>query len=415
MKEFILLLVSFSLFVLSPLQAENTPAPASVEDTAIYATNALGLRLYHFLNEESESLCISPYSIASGLAMVYLGTAGETRHQMSLALSFPGNPQPLAASFCALDLRGTTSLKDSEVVVYRANRLFAQIGNDFRLEYLKSLHADFSAPLKELDFRKSPPVARKWINNWVAMETEQKILNLLPENALTQNTRLVLVNTIYFKAPWMHEFPIEKTTLLPFTLSSNETIQVLTMQSTENYGYKMFDWGEAISIPYRGGDWQLLILLPKVELSEFYNALTLTPEFLTSCNSLPLARVNLSLPKFSISPKTVSLGGALQGLGMLQAFDIPLGSADFDEMAPRHPNDYLFLSNVFHKTYFAIDEKGTEAAAATASVMMRAGGALPKTPPYEVKVNRPFVFALQHTATGTCLFLGRIAQPTNGQ
>ena len=97
---------------------------------------------------------------------------------------------------------------------------------------------------------------------------------------------------------------------------------------------------------------------------------------------------------------------------MKSAFDVPRGSANFDGIAPRKPNDYLYISNVFHKTFIAVDEKGTEAAAATAVVMMKAtaiAGSKPK--PIEVKVDRPFLYAIQHIPSGVCLFLGRVTDP----
>jgi serpin B len=121
--------------------------------------------------------------------------------------------------------------------------------------------------------------------------------------------------------------------------------------------------------------------------------------------------VILHLPKFKLEPPTMSLTKELQGLGMKTAFDQPIGSANFDRLAPRRGNDYLFISEVFHKTFIAVDEKGTEAAAATA-VAMDLGTAIEEpSKPVEVKVDRPFVFAIQHGPSGACLFLGRVTDP----
>jgi serpin B len=97
---------------------------------------------------------------------------------------------------------------------------------------------------------------------------------------------------------------------------------------------------------------------------------------------------------------------------MKTAFNQPKGSANFDKIAPRTPDDYLYISQIFHKTSIAVDEKGTEAAAATAVAMMAATGlAAPKPTPVEVKVDRPFVYAIQHVPSGVCLFLGRVTDP----
>ena len=127
---------------------------------------------------------------------------------------------------------------------------------------------------------------------------------------------------------------------------------------------------------------------------------------------VPSAEIILHLPKFKMEPPVMQLGETLQVLGMKSPFDKPPGSADFDRMAPRKPNDYLYISDVFHKTFLDIDENGTEAAAATAVAMMRATGIeLRPKQPVEVKVDRPFLFAIQHRSTGACLFLGRMVDP----
>jgi serpin B len=133
---------------------------------------------------------------------------------------------------------------------------------------------------------------------------------------------------------------------------------------------------------------------------------------LAGCAKLEARDVDLHLPKFKLEPPTIALAETFQALGMKTAFDVPRASANFDKIAPRKPNDYLYISNVFHKTFIAVDEKGTEAAAATAVVMMRATAiARPKPPPVEVKVDRPFVYAIQHVPSGVCLFLGRVTDP----
>jgi serpin B len=107
----------------------------------------------------------------------------------------------------------------------------------------------------------------------------------------------------------------------------------------------------------------------------------------------------------------MALGRELRALGMKSAFDQPRGSANFDRIAPRRPDDYLCISEVFHKTFLSLDEKGTEAAAATAVAMVTASAVREKPKPIEVRVDRPFLFAIQHRASGACLFLGRLSDP----
>jgi serpin B len=130
------------------------------------------------------------------------------------------------------------------------------------------------------------------------------------------------------------------------------------------------------------------------------------------CTKTKESDVFLHLPKFKFEPPTIQLSDQLQALGMKTAFDIPQGSANFDRMAPRRPNSYLAISEVFHKTFIAVDEKGTEAAAATAVAMMAMTGMFKPPPkPIEVKVDRPFVYAIQHVPSGACLFIGRVTDP----
>jgi len=182
------------------------------------------------------------------------------------------------------------------------------------------------------------------------------------------------------------------------------------MYIQKSFGYTKTNGVTVVSVPYKGNDLQFLIILPdeinglaKVEAG-------LTAEKLATWASLPNQQVKLFLPKFKMQPPTLPLGAALQKLGMTTAFDVPPGSANFDRMAPRKPDDYLYISEVFHKTFISVDEKGTEAAAATAVVMMNKLAMQPLAP-VEVKADHPFLFAIQHRRTGTCLFLGHVVDP----
>ena len=178
-----------------------------------------------------------------------------------------------------------------------------------------------------------------------------------------------------------------------------------------DFGYARREGFRVVTIPYIGGEVQFLVLLPDDTNGLAALEAKLTPELLASCASPRTADVILHLPKFRLEPPVFRLGKVLQSLGMKSAFDQPRGAANFDRMAPRKPDDYLYLSEVFHKTFLTLDEKGTEAAAATAVVMMYASAIIEKPKPIEVRVDHPFVFAIQHRPTGACLFLGRIADP----
>jgi len=165
-------------------------------------------------------------------------------------------------------------------------------------------------------------------------------------------------------------------------------------------------------LPYAGNDLQFLVLLPDDVNGLHALESKLSGDTLAGCAKLQTRDVDLHLPKFKLEPPTMALAEKFEALGMKIAFDKPQGSANFDKMAPRTPRDYLYISQIFHKTFIAVDEKGTEAAAATAVAMM-AGTALrsPPPPPIEVKVDRPFIYSIQHVPSGVCLFLGRVVDP----
>ena len=222
----------------------------------------------------------------------------------------------------------------------------------------------------------------------------------------------MLVNAIYMKAPWADPFTVSATRPEPFHTADGNTKDVPTMRKTGRFGYAHQDDFSVVTLPYAGGAIQFLILLPDQNDGLERLEKRLTPALLNDAGNARPAELELHLPKFKMQPPLFRLGAALKELGMKSAFDVPEGSANFDRMAPRKPNDYLYISEVFHKTFLDLDEKGTEAAAATAVSMARATSApVEKPKPIEVRVDHPFLFAIQHRPSGACLFLGRMLDP----
>jgi serpin B len=293
-----------------------------------------------------------------------------------------------------------------------ANRLFGQQGYEFRQPFLTLTRDTYHAPFQSMDFIRNSSAARLEINAWVEDQTRQRIRDLIPADGIDRDTRLVLVNALYLKAPWAQEFSTNMTKLRPFHLDGGATQDVPTMERQDRFGYSQRDGYRVVTVPYSGGDVQFLILLPDAVDGLAALEANLSPQDLIGAASAKPADVRLQLPKFKLEPPLLRLSEALVGLGMRSAFDKPEGSANFDRMAPRKPDDYLKISEVFHKTFLELDEKGTEAAAATAVVMMRVTSAVGKKPePVEVRVDRPFLFAIQHRPSGACLFLGRVTNP----
>ena len=420
MKRFLILQVFGALLIGMAHGATNF-------DLAAKATNDLAVDLHRQLATGNENLCISPYSIETALAMTFAGADGDTRTEMARVLHL-GNDAGAFASFSALqhsleEMSAKTAelVKQSKkfggptepITLNIANRLFAQTGYAFRETFLSLVKQNFGGAFEPVDFVANPPAVTQHINKWVADQTHERIRDLIPGGALDKTTRLVLANALYLKAPWASEFSANATQPEPFFVRGGAPVDVPMMRKrTRDFGYARHEGFTVISVPYAGNDLQFLILLP-----DDVNGLRtvesgLTSDMLADCAKLERRDVDLHLPKFKLEPPTITLAEKLEALGMKTAFDEPKGSANFDRMAPRKPSDYLYISQVFHKTFIAVDEKGTEAAAATA-VAMLAGSALrsPPPPPIEVKVDRPFVYAIQHVPSGVCLFLGRVTDP----
>jgi len=397
-------------------------------DLAAKATNELAVDLNRQLATGDGNLCLSPYSIQSALAMTYAGADGETRTEMARVLHFPINDGGVPASFFALQRSlQEMSAKTAELVkqskkfdgpsepitLHIANRLFAQNGYKFREAFLSLVKQNFGGAFEPVDFIADPAGATQRINKWVADQTRDRIRDLIPGGALDKTTRLVLANALYLKAPWASEFSDNATQPEPFHVRGGTSVDVPMMRKTDkHFGYAKREGFAAVSLPYIGSELQFLVLLPDDVNGLRALESKLTAELFAECAKLQTRDVDLHLPKFKLEPPTITLAEKFEALGMKTAFDKPQGSANFDKMAPRKPNDYLYISQIFHKTFIAVDEKGTEAAAATAVAMM-AGTALrsPPPPPIEVKVNRPFVYAIQHVPSGVCLFLGRVTDP----
>jgi serpin B len=396
-------------------------------DLAAKATNELGVDLYRQLATGDENLCISPYSIDSALAMTFAGADGETRMEMARVLHFP-NGGDVPASFSALQQSlEQMSAKTAELVknskkfggpsdpitLNIANRLFAQKGYNFREAFLSLLKQNFGGAFEPLDFVADPAAATQHINKWVADQTHDKIRDLIPADALNKLTRLVLTNALYLKAPWADAFSDKTTQPEPFFVHGGGPVDVPMMRKrSEHFGYARHQGFTVVRLPYVGDEVQFVVLLPD-EISGLRGLESkLSGEMFADCATIEKRDVELHLPKFKLEPPTITLAKQFEALGMKTAFDQPQGSANFDKIAPRKPNDYLYISNIFHKTFIDVDEKGTEAAAATAVVMMMATGlARPKPPPIEVKVDRPFIYAIQHVPSGVSLFLGRVTDP----
>ena len=270
--------------------------------------------------------------------------------------------------------------------------------------YLDALASRFGAGLRLVDYRRDPEAARNLINAWVKSQTEGRIPRLLAPGILDTLTRLTLVNAIYLKAPWQVAFDAELTEPSPFTRASGSTVDVPTMAGgLQQLRYAEGSGWKAVELPYAGGSLAMTIVVPD-DLAGFVQRLDAT-QFGQITGALATREVELWLPRFAIQAET-DLAGTLSTLGMPLAFDPQL--ADFSGITAE---ERLYISAVVHQANISVDEKGTEAAAATAVVM--AATAMPADS-VTLRVDRPFLFAVRDLPTGAILFLGQVTDPGAG-
>jgi len=386
-----------SILALTPTLSANTGTSAP----AAQAVNTFGVDVLSKAVPTGNAI-VSPYSIQMALAMTYAGAAGETRKQMARTLHYGDDA---VASFAALSQELNAS-RNKKMTLNIANRLFAQKGYDFLPDYLAVVKRDFGAPVEQMDFSK-PSAAAERINKWVAKQTRDRIRDLISSDAIDASTRLVLANAVYFHAPWEKAFDEKETRPAPFTMLDGKTRDVPMMHLTKEMDFYEAPNFIAVGLPYAGGDFRFVAILPKGDFKKF----ALTTDTFKSLEQMKWIKVVLSMPKFRLEPPTLALSKFLKTAGMPSAFDVPPGSADFSGIAPRKSGDYLAISDVFHKAFLDVSEEGTEAAAATVAIMMTRASILPPAPPPVVNLDRPFYFAIQHRPSGACLFLGRLVEP----
>jgi serpin B len=390
--------------VISP----NVAAP-DLEDL-VGGNSKFAFDLYRYLRQGKgdDNLFYSPYSISLALAMTYAGARGETERQMADTLHFTLPQERLHPTFNGLGLelasRGEGAEgKDGEGFRLNiVNAIWGQEGYEFLPEFLDTLAENYGAGLRLLDFAGDAEAARITINDWVSEQTEGRIEDLLPQGVIDALTRLVLTNAIYFNAAWANPFEEAITADGTFHLLDGGEAIAPMMRQTESFGYTEGEGYQAVELPYDGRELSMVILLPEAgEFEPFDNSLD-AGRVNGILKDLAYRQVALTMPKFEFE-SDLSLAETLAAMGMPDAFT---SAADFSGMTGARD---LFISNVIHKAFVAVDEAGTEAAAATAVIMKELSAAVEE--PVEVTVDHPFIFLIRDIETGTILFVGRVTNP----
>lgn len=385
----------------------NPNLPEAGLQTLVDGNNAFALDIYQALRSQSENLILSPYSISLALAMTYAGAREQTESQMAQVLHFNQPQSQLHPAFNALDLALEKSPKGFEenqqpMTLNIANAIWAEQTFTFLPAFLDTIALNYGAGIHLADFVNQYEPARKDINQWASDQTKKKIQNLLPENSLDASTRMVLVNAIYFKADWLNQFDPNSTSDAPFFLLDDSQVTVKMMYDHMYIPYMQGDGYQAVELPYAGDTAAMDIIIPDAGTFEAFESSFDQVSYTALVNEMQSAQVDLSLPKFTFT-KDFNLGEVLSSMGMSAAFDPDV--ADFSGMTG---DKDLYIGKVLHKAFVAVDEKGTEAAAATAVVMMPTSAMLS---PIVLEVNHPFLFIIRDKVNGQILFIGRVLDP----
>ena len=402
------------LVAASDLSRVSTSAARADILAASKGMNAFGADLYSVLAKSAGNgnLVFSPASIETALAMTFAGAANDTAAEMAATLHFQLQGDALHQAFNSLDtLLESRSWqgkdpegKDQGVLVKTANSLWAQKDETFEKLFLDTLAKDYGAGIRLVDYKTAAEDARQTINKWVADQTADKIQNLVPDGALDSLTRLVFVNAVYLDATWAWQFDKAATHDGGFATLAGPAVTTPMMSQNAGFAYAKGQGWQAVELPYVQGQLAMLLIVPDAGRFVSVEAQLKDGLVQTAAAALTTAgEVDLTMPKFKFRTQS-PLADALKALGMQEAFDA--NAADFSGMSKQ---ESLYISDVIHEAYIAIDEEGTEAAAATAVIMRTSAAPMEQV---QLTIDRPFLFALRDKDTGAILFLGRVTDPT---
>ncbi|KAK7866102.1 hypothetical protein R5R35_011620 [Gryllus longicercus] len=402
---------TFTFFILGVAYAaaQTGCAPNSQEDRSyrkvVAALDAFAINLYQEVrSEEAGNVVVSPLSAAVVLALTWIGANGRTAQQLGDVLHLPLSRMIVAEGFrLVMDTLPTSNNQsDGEALLQLANRIYIQNGFDINQTFSEVAVEDFRSGVEALNFAESEN-ARNLINQWLANNTNDKILDAIPPGVITAATRLILVNTVLFSAMWLHQFPKSATTNETFHLSETEQDNVSMMHGSFMLEYSNLPEfnAKAVKLPYRSADSEsyMLILLPNsVEGLETLER-NLGQLYMPSLQFAP-RQVKVHLPCFSIE-KRIPIDKLVQQLGITTLFG---AQADLSGISYAS----LSVSNVMQKAYIRVDENGTEAAAATV-LIAGVTSVVINDPPIEFKADHPFLYLLM--VDYNIIFMGRVVNP----
>jgi serpin B len=385
-----------------PHYAMSEVGEAKGDAIVVGGNTTFALELYGHLKGTEGNVFFSPFSISTCLAMTSGGASGQTLAEMGRVLHLEGKPAEIGAAFGKLQRELNEIQKSNKVQLNLANGLWTEKAHPFLPAFLKSSEENYEAVVRQADFRSAAEPTRLEINGWVAKQTQDKIKDLFGPGTINQNTRLALVNAIYFKGKWKSPFDAQSTMPLQFWAGGKREVMTPTMRAEKQFGYSETSELQVLDMPYEGEDLSLLVLLPKERTGMKGLEMQLSVTNLAYwISALRAQKVEVSLPKIHIQTR-YTLNDTLAGMGMRTPFST---QADFSGIDGRKE---LFISVVVHQAFVDVNEEGTEAAAATGVAM--APMAMSKPPPRFI-ADHPFIFLIRERRSGSVLFLGRFTDP----
>jgi serpin B len=360
-----------------------------------------GGRLYDAVAPGQQSFALSPFSVSQALAMTSAGARGATLTGLRQAVGWQVPEDRLHAAAQTLDAE-LGQANGAGVRLEIANSLWAQTGLRFESPFLDTLARYYGAGVELVDYEKAPDAARGAINGWVEQRTHGKIPQLLAPGVIATDSRLVLVNAVYLHADW--EQPFDRSATSPGPFHSPDGVHTAQfMKRTDDYAYARGSGYQAVELPYKGGRLAMDVILPDAgRLPEIARRVGQASGLGQLLGGLQSTRVALSLPKVKLSSQ-FELRPALAALG---AGDLFTDGADLLGMTAE---ERLKISAVIHKVKLTVDEKGTEAAAATGVVAIATAARPERSIP--LTIDRPFLLAIRDKATRELLFYGRVLSP----
>lgn len=373
-------------------------------DALAHGTSTFTLSLFQqILAKEKGNILFSPYSISMALGMAGAGARGKTSEEMERTLGYTLPTGTLYPALAELSHQLTKAGNENGQLLSDANAIWLQ--NDFKVQpdYLRLLKDYFDNEAQQLDFCHAAKASRT-INDWVARKTRDHIRDLIPASALDCDTKLVLTNAIYFLGSWASPFKEGLTEHGPFILASGQREKALLMHRQGAYPYAELEGWQALELPYEGGRLTMLVLLPSSGSALADIETHLDAKSLDKISQALISRmVDVTFPKFEIRAD-YSLNEYLKGTGIKEAFS---RQANFSGITTERK---LLISAVLHEAWVKVDEKGTEAAAAT-GVAVSSTAIRHAELPVVFRADHPFLFLIKHRETGLILFWGRLSSP----